>query len=556
MRSNLVRRGGALRLPTRFTLAALALAVAAGAPAAAQDECKGRNIRSLGGAHAVSRKPIKDVADLQKRLPDLEATMREMVARDGSIGAGTADALFAAIRAGNVTERKLGRNEPFRWMIFQPKKGTFELIQPPCVNLLQDYDAFEIVIEVPEPPPAPPDDAKCNLSVTRNCERQSPTFTVDAAGSSAGATVEHEGQALAGAGPRWTVSDTTPYSEVEKFTVKAKGTPPEPQMARVYKFLIPKACSNLAYLGEGPRKVIGEIGWPKTCEKSVDAPMCKPWAEVSVEPSTVEVHDPATVKSVGGWHDGLAKVEVTCAEGGEPMLLEPGDAPFTAQHVCCGHEGYDIRFETKNAAGDAAEAKTFLNVEPHDWIFRGSLAYIMPTDGTIGRDFATLAPFGVAASEEFEIEDGPGVSLALERRFNEKWGLEFGGIFGQVETGYELTVGSQSGEYELSPKMYALTVGPNFHLLGCGRADLYLGPFIGYGGLYDPNYWVLGHRFHADFSADFLWGLQLGLDVPFDRTSDWGIHGGLRYFVFDQDTDAGSVDVDPLVFELGLAYHF
>ena len=43
-------------------------------------------------------------------------------------------------------------------------------------------------------------------------------------------------------------------------------------------------------------------------------------------------------------------------------------------------------------------------------------------------------------------------------------------IFGQTEATYELSLGGASGEYDLSPKFYAFTVGPNFHLLGCGAA--------------------------------------------------------------------------------------
>ena len=101
-----------------------------------------------------------------------------------------------------------------------------------------------------------------------------------------------------------------------------------------------------------------------------------------------------------------------------------------------------------------------------------------------------------------------------------------------------------------------MMVMPNFHLLGCCTTDLYLGPFIGYGGLADPNYWALGHHFHADFSGDFVWGAQLGLDVPFKPTLDRGFHAGVRWLNLSQDTDAGSIDIDPLLVEAGLFFRF
>ncbi len=102
---------------------------------------------------------------------------------------------------------------------------------------------------------------------------------------------------------------------------------------------------------------------------------------------------------------------------------------------------------------------------------------------------------------------------------------------------------------------YAMTAGPNFHLNGCWSVDFYVGPFIGYGGFGDPNYWALDHHFRATFDGDFIWGAQLGLDFP-GRSGRWGWHTGLRYFELKQETDAGELQVDPLIFELGLAFQF
>ncbi len=109
------------------------------------------------------------------------------------------------------------------------------------------------------------------------------------------------------------------------------------------------------------------------------------------------------------------------------------------------------------------------------------------------------------------------------------FGLEGALMVGRGTSKYTLDHGVTSGNADHSVTFQALTFGPNFHLLGCGGADLYLGPFLGYGGFADPNYWVGDHRFVADFDRRFLWGAQLGLDVPFRADGPWGFHGGLRY---------------------------
>lgn len=548
----------ALRLPISAArtgaVAAALFCFASMAAAAADDPCKGRLVRRLGGPHAITKQPIRDLADLQRRLPELEAGMREVIARDPKLGPGVADALIAAIRSGNgVTDGKLGARDNFLWMSYQPQKGVIGVIEPPCAQLRKDYDSFDIAVEVAPAAAAPVQDARCALTVNRNCERENPTITLDTTGSSGGVRVERGGQAVAGAGPRLTTADPAPYSEDLTFVVRAQGSAPAAQAATVHHFRIPKICGNLAFMGSSPGRTVAAAAKPAGCEKSVTAPQCKPWAEVAVEPPTVEVHHPTTIKTAGGYHDGLARLEIVCP-GGTPIVIDNPERSHqhTPGHLCCDHDGYNVRFETRNAAGDVAEATARLNVTPHDWTLRTSLAYLMPMDGEQERD---IEIGGAAAREQFEVDDGIGVTVALERRLNTHVGIEFGALLGQFDTEYEVTLGDATDGWELSPKVYAFMVGPNFHFGRCAP-DLYAGIFVGYGGLYDPNYWAFGHRFHADFSGDFIYGAQLGLDVPFRADSDWGFHLGARYIVLDQETDAGTIDIDPLILELGLAYKF
>jgi len=536
---------------------------AGASPAAAQDACSGHRVRALGGSHSVVKRPMGDLADLQKRVSEIEASARAAIASDPTLGPDVADALAAAIASGEgIGERKLGRNESVRWMAYQPTKGTFGTIAPPCIQLNKDYDAFEITLRVPQPAPEAPQDAVCNLTATRNCEHESPTVTVDLAGSAYDPAVTMTAggatSAVSGAGSRWSVADPLPYSSDLTFTVRAHGSQPQPRMARVLRFLIPKACGNLTYLGEGDPVEIAPAGAPATCEKSVAVAQCKPWSDVKLAGlpvDGVEKGEPVTISPAGGWHGTSSKLEITGPAGATPLVVDnpTGDVTYTPDVANCGDESYKVRFETRNAAGDTAESTAEFHVRPHDWIARGFLFSFDPTGSAQKR---TLDLPGGTANESFELDRGWGLGASAEHLLTSRWGVEGAALFGRTKSTYRFRQGSLSGSDDHNVNFYALTVGPNLHLLECKAADLYLGAFVGYGGFADPNYWVGDRHFRATFDGDFVWGAQLGLDVPFNVKSDWGFHAGVRYYDISQTTDAGSLSVDPLSVEAGLSYRF
>jgi hypothetical protein len=419
------------------------------------------------------------------------------VAKDPTLSPAVADAVVAAIRSGGgIGERKLGRSETFHWMAYQPSKGDFELIAPPCVSLKQDYDAFEITVEVPEPAPAAAAAAAaCVVSAQRNCEPANPTITVSVAGSSRNArvTMTAPGQSptpVTLAGTSATVSDLMANSADLVFTVRAEGAPPAAQMARQHRFVIPKICGNLSYLGEVGRRQIAGPAAAATCEKSVTTPRCR--------------------------------------QAPPPVVAAPAAAP-------------------------AEEATAAACWDASNWVARGFAFWFDPQGDEQHRDITV--PFGATASEDFELGSGYGVGASLERRLSPHWGFEGAALLGRGDSEYELTVDGVTGSASHNVNFYALLAGPNFHLLECSP-DLYLGIFAGLGGFADPNYWVAGHHFAASFDGRFVYGAQLGLDLPFGKSSNWGLHGGVRYFQLDQKSDAGTLKVDPLLVELGLAYRF
>jgi hypothetical protein len=470
-------------------VAALALAssLALAAPAAAQPmPCDGPWIQTLAGPHAVTGVPIDDVADLRRRLGDLEAGIRTVVTSDPSLGPVVADALIAAIRSGTgITERPMRRDEPLHWMAYQPRPGSIEKISPACLSLKRSYDAFEFTVEIPDPVAAA-GAPTCAISAVRNCAESNPSIALDLRGSSAGArvTMQANGRAavaVAGEGTALSVQDPGPYDLDATFTVRAQGEPTPARTARVFRFLMPKICGNLAYLGEAASRTIAPAGAALTCEKSVRVNRC---------------------------------------ERVVPPVFEP------------------------EPVADLCEA---------GWIARPFLFAFKPTGDEQRRDI--VLPTG-PAREKFSLDGGYGLGIAVEKRYGPVFGLEGAVMFGKGDSDYEINNGFAKESDSHETTFYAFTLGPNFHLLGCSGTDLYIGPFLGYGGFADPNYWAFDHHFQASFDGGFVWGAQIGLDVPFSGDGPWGFHAGVRYIDLSQETDAGTITVDPLLVTLGLSYRF
>lgn len=540
-----------------------ALLVGLAGPAAAADaaQCRGHWVRALGGPHAVTRKPIKDLADLQKRLPELEAGFRELVAQDASLSPEIAETLIAAIRSGEgVLERNVYRKEEVRWMAYRPARGKLGVIAPPCIDLARDYAAFEIVVGIDDPEPAPVPPPNCGIAATRQCERENPQVAIDLTGSDPGAqvTLARAGEAahaIAVPGTNFTVADPAPYSADLTLTVTVTAPPPPQRFRHFYRFLLPKTCGNLAYFGPGEAKPLPPPP-PVSCTKSVEVGQCAPWCEIDVEPAAVKVHEPVQVTMRGGFHESQAKLGVAGPKHATPLAVTA--APFAVTYEppvpSCPDQPYEFSCEARNAAGASSGGSASVTASHLPWILRPSLLAFSPTDGKQSRH---VMIWDDPAHERFKTETGFGLGLALERRFNQTWGLEVGGLAGKADTKYRLdrAIGT-SGSASHNVTFYALTVGPNLHLLGCCTTDLYVGLFAGLGGMADPNYWVGDRRLQATFDSDFVWGAQLGLDVPFKPVRDSGLHFGVRYMGLEQKTDIGKLKVDPLLAEVGLFFRF
>ncbi len=545
-------------------LCAATVATAAAAPNQQCRECRSLNsnetpcVRTLNCYPLIAK--LKDLADLRARLPEVEADLRAVMAQ-AKLDEATANAVIEAIRDGNLDDSHPilpGTHTKVVWMARRVDDRA-ELIVGPTLMLAKQEAKWDFIVEVPDPLPSP-DSGQCKITVERACQHENPTFTIDIHDSHEDPAVTMAADADAPSptavpAAKWTIPDPAPYSHAYTFSVTAHGMPTPPRMARVFQFMIPKKCGNLTLVQELPKKQIAPGGPAATCVQQSRVEMCKPWCVPSVDPARVEVHNDVAVSIVGGWHDSTAKLKVSGPSGADAWTLTPppNQSTFRPKVATEGCAPYQLLCHAENAAGEVAETSANLEVTPHDWTLRSFLVYVDPSYGGDTRQ-STLSSLDV--HEFYELGSGLGVGAAIERRINPTVGVEAAALLAKVDSTYKLRLGSQSGSASHNLTFFSLTLGPNIHLLHCKPADLYLGAFVGMGGFGDPNYWALGRRFQANFEPRFVWGGQVGVDVPFRPSSDWGFHAGLRYFKVSQPTDWGTIDVDPIVLQAGLSFRF
>jgi len=104
--------------------------------------------------------------------------------------------------------------------------------------------------------------------------------------------------------------------------------------------------------------------------------------------------------------------------------------------------------------------------------------------------------------------------------------------------------------------VFNLNANLNFHLLRESKLDLFLGPTLGYAFWGDLETEVFGIEFPAD--DEFIYGLNLGLDVPFGQSS-WSFTGALNYLLSEMSLEGSSgaaLGVDPLQVKVGVSYRF
>jgi outer membrane protein W len=319
------------------------------------------------------------------------------------------------------------------------------------------------------------------------------------------------------------------------------------------KEVISAGSSNLTWEGSDADPYLSEVtftvmGPGDRCESSVTLEPCEapePYCSIETAPQ---------VKT--------GEQFAVAVEGHKEINLQVADAagnvmPFSESMSLKRPGAYTISGTAANEVGETATCTASVEVLPR-WTFRPFLARINPDDARTHE--AVIRPNGVNERSDFNLDNDFGIGAELEYHFGPKIGLAAGLFYSEVEAHFMYDLDDLWGMDEDDVSMLLLTVGPNFHLTPDKRWDLYLQPFIGWADLGNATFNTLGETVTRKVDADdFVFGLGLGLDIPFGPATPWAFNLGARYVDMPADIQGNferEVNIDPLIFGAGLSYSF
>gem|GEM_PF-1509172 len=206
-----------------------------------------------------------------------------------------------------------------------------------------------------------------------------------------------------------------------------------------------------------------------------------------------------------------------------------------------------------------SEVQVTIPVPPgpgHRWILR---AFGWSGDGDDQARTSDVVGPGVAERTKLGIESPDGAGVSLEYLASHRVGIEGALLIGSADGIFQLDLGNQWARAEDDIDFTVFTVGANFHLTPDRRADVYLGPFVGFVSYDDVSFQTLGRQTRIDFDDDLGFGAQVGVDLPFTRDGRWGFNSALRYLTTTAEEDRGrrrQLDLDPLILSAGISVRF
>lgn len=167
--------------------------------------------------------------------------------------------------------------------------------------------------------------------------------------------------------------------------------------------------------------------------------------------------------------------------------------------------------------------------------------------------------------DKFDFDSAFGLGADAEYMLSRRIGIDFGLSVFQSDVHYIVDLDELWLMDDDDTTWFTLTVGPNFHVTSPdSRADVYLGPLVGFAFLDDASFRVLDQNVRTDLDDEFVWGGQLGIDWRTCRQC-WTFHTGLRYLSLEGDTGISSdpaglapfdLDLDPIILMIGASRRF
>lgn len=184
-------------------------------------------------------------------------------------------------------------------------------------------------------------------------------------------------------------------------------------------------------------------------------------------------------------------------------------------------------------------------------------------------EFRVLGQWNTLSDEILtEVDEGPGVYFGFERRLNDRWGIELGlgwnQLDGEIRQSIDFFGFRFESRIESEVEWMPLSIAGNFHLTPNSNFDLYVAGRAGWAffddlrvdsevtlsdlgdfeiPIIDPDPFQ-----RLEFSADdaFFYGLRLGFDRPFGD-SGWAFSATLDYTVLELEYDPQSAFPPPFV---------
>jgi outer membrane protein W len=208
---------------------------------------------------------------------------------------------------------------------------------------------------------------------------------------------------------------------------------------------------------------------------------------------------------------------------------------------------------------DNCDATVVITREAPDyrWIARGYYAGVYPSSerATLDEEVG-----GIAQSTQVHFSDRDGFGLDLEYLLKPNVGLVFSAILASMDS--EIMFDREDvwlmGDDDVDFNVFSL--GVNYHLSPHKRADFFIGAFVGLVQFDDVDFDFaeVARRVDFDFDDDFGFGVNAGVDIPFQPGSGWIFTAGLRYMLATAEAENApfELDVDPLIGTVGFGYRF
>ncbi len=208
--------------------------------------------------------------------------------------------------------------------------------------------------------------------------------------------------------------------------------------------------------------------------------------------------------------------------------------------------------------------------EAGEWIVRAGIGNVDPKSDNLELGTFTV-PVGLTiANTAVQVDSGASLTINGTYMFTDNWALD---ILGALPFSHDIAVSSSdlAGDLPLGEtKHLPPTVSVQYHFTPEAAFQPYVGLGLNYTTFFDEE--VTSEAVGVgvtDISLDDSFGLALQVGADFEINEQWLVNVDLRYIDIETDAtlttndgttvgslDAGTVEIDPLVYSISIGYRF